>query len=134
MSGTYKVQPPDLRDAKSYEIFKRELEVWQCITPVPEDKRGAVIAAALPNDSEFKKDLRSLVFEEIETSELCSTEGLAKVIEVLDRELGQTDIDNLVKNWDDLEECKRGDKPISDFISDFDRAYRKVEGDGGKIP
>jgi hypothetical protein len=39
----------------------------------------------------------------------------------------------LVKNWDELEECKRGDKQIGYFISDFDRAYRKVEGDGGKI-
>ena len=49
MSGTYKVQPPDLKDAKSYEIFKRELEVWKQIIPVPENKRGAVIAAMTVN-------------------------------------------------------------------------------------
>ena len=84
MSGTYKVQPPDLKDAKSYEIFKRELEVWKQITPVPENKRGAVIAAILPNDSEFKKDLRSLIFEELTSNELCTQDGLDKVIAILD--------------------------------------------------
>ena len=40
MSRTYKVQPPDLKEAKSYAIYKKELEVWELITPVPADKRG----------------------------------------------------------------------------------------------
>ena len=42
--------------------------MWRQITPVPEDKRGAVIAPALPNDSEFKKYWRNLVFEEISST------------------------------------------------------------------
>ena len=95
-SGTYKVQPPDLGDAKSYEIYKNELKVWELITQVPKEKRGAVIAASLPNDCSLKKDLCSLVFEEIKSDDLCIEGGLEKVILVLDRELGKSDIDALV--------------------------------------
>ena len=133
-SGTFKVQPPDLRDVKSYDVYKSELRVWELITPVPEDKRGAVIAASLPNDCDLKRDLRSLVFEEIRSDELCSSRGLEKVIQVLDRELGKSEIDALVQHWDEFEEIKRGDQNVEDFISSFDRAYRKVESDGSKIP
>ena len=62
MSGTYRVEPPDLRTCKSFEIFQKELEVWELTTPVPEQKRGAIIAAGLPNDCKLKKDLRDKFF------------------------------------------------------------------------
>ena len=40
---SYKVTPPDLKEAKSYEIFLKELLIWEITTPVPEEKKGAVI-------------------------------------------------------------------------------------------
>ena len=50
MAGSYKVTPPDLGSCKSYEIFQKELAVWELTTPVPEEKMGAVIASMLPVD------------------------------------------------------------------------------------
>ena len=55
---SYKVTHPDQRNSKSYELFKKELDIWEITTPVPEEKRGAVIAALLPNDCQLKKDLK----------------------------------------------------------------------------
>ena len=65
-----------------------------------------MIAAALPNDSEFKEDLRFLIFEEISSTVLCSPEVLDSMVKILDRELGQTDVDKLVRYRDKLEERK----------------------------
>ena len=73
---SYKVTPPDLRNSKSYELFKKELDIWEITTPVPEEKRGAVIAALLPNDCKLKKDLKDKFFETVDVGELASKEGL----------------------------------------------------------
>ena len=62
MSGTYRVEPPDLKTCKSFEIFQKELEIWELTTPVPEEKRRAIIAAGLPNDSKLKRDLIDKLF------------------------------------------------------------------------
>ena len=70
---------PDLKNSKSYELFKKELEIWEITTPVPEEKRGAVIAALLPNDCLLKKDLKDKFFETVDVQKLASNNGLELV-------------------------------------------------------
>ena len=62
MKMLYKVKPPDLKETKSYEIYLKELLIWEITTPVPEEKKGAVIAGDLPNDYSLKKDLEDIFF------------------------------------------------------------------------
>ena len=41
-----------------------KLTVWVAMNPAPKDKRGALIAASLPNNSvKYKKDLQDKFFE-----------------------------------------------------------------------
>ena len=64
MAG-YKVIPPDLEDCKSYDTYKKRLIVWEATTPAPDDKKGAIIAGTLPNDSaRWPKDLQDKIFEQ----------------------------------------------------------------------
>ena len=44
---------------------------------------------------------------------------------VLDKELGEGDLEKKVRTWDEFDDCARGGKDIEDFISDFERAYKK---------
>ncbi len=76
MKMSYKVTPPDLKDSKSYDIFKKELEIWEITTPVPDEKKGAVIAGLLPNDCKLKKDLKDKFFEKVDVKKLASKDGL----------------------------------------------------------
>ena len=55
---SYKVLPPDLKECKSYEVYLKELTIWETITDVPKEKQGAILAARLPNESKLKKDLK----------------------------------------------------------------------------
>ena len=81
---SYKVTPPDLRNSKSYELFKKELDIWEITTPVPEEKRGAVIAALLPNDCKLKKDLKDKFFETVDVNLMAaSTSSLSSPYFVL---------------------------------------------------
>ena len=83
MSRSYKITPPDRSSCKSFEIFQKELQVWELTTDLPEEKRGAIIASMLPNDSKLKKDLKDKFFENVVISELAKKEGLKLVKDFL---------------------------------------------------
>ena len=84
MATKVHLQPPDLKECKTYEAFKRELKCWQSVTDLPVGKQGNYIALALPNKSKFGEDLRERVLEHLTDEELSSNEGLEKVIKFLD--------------------------------------------------
>ena len=97
MAGSYKVTPPDLGSCKSYEIFQKELAIWELTTPVLEEKMGAVIASLLPNDSKLKKDLKDKFFENVVIADLAKAGGLKLVKDFLDKELGEDDLEKKVR-------------------------------------
>lgn len=127
MAGSYKVTPPDLGSCKSYEIFQKELAIWELTTPVPEEKMGAVIASMLPNDSKLKKDLKDKFFENVVITDLAKAGGLKLVKDFLDKELSEDDLEKRVRTWYEFEDCVRGSKDIEDFLSEFDRQYQKAK-------
>ena len=104
---SYKVLPPDLKDCKSYEIYLKELTIWETITDVPKVKQGAILAARLPNESKLKKDLKDKFFESVDIVELAKEGGLKLVKEFLERELGEDDLEKQVRTWDLFEDCTR---------------------------
>ena len=53
--------------------------IWEIATPVPDEKKGAVIAGGLPNDCKLKRDLKDKFFENVDVKKLASKEGLELV-------------------------------------------------------
>ena len=104
----------------------KEVEVWETITDVPKAKQGGVLASKLPNDSKLKKDLRDKFFESVDIAELATDDGLKLVKTFLEEELGEDDLEKQVRTWDEFEDCIRGTSGIEDFLSTFDRAYKKA--------
>ena len=107
---SYKVLPPDLKESKSYEIFKKELQIWETTTPVPKDKQGAVIASGLPDDCRFKKDLKDIFFENVDVAKLAFKDGLELVKTFLEEQLGEDELDNQVRTWFEFEDFERENK------------------------
>ena len=118
--------PPDLKDCKSYEVYLKELTIWETITDVPKAKQGAILAARLPNESKLKKDLKDKFFESVNVIDLAKEGGLELVKEFLEKELGEDDLEKQVRTWDSFEDCTRGTKDIEDFLSDYDRTHKKA--------
>ena len=52
---SYKVTPPDLRNSKSYVLFRKENEIREITRPVPEEKLGADSTVLLPNEFDRRK-------------------------------------------------------------------------------
>ena len=124
----YELQSYKVKNSKSYELFKKKLDILEITTPVPEEKQGAVIAALLPNDCKLKRDFKDKFFESVNVQVLASKEGLKLVKDFLDEELKEDDLEKQVRTWDEFEDCTRADQDIEDFLSNFDRAYKKAVG------
>ena len=89
MAAKFSIQPPIMDACKSYEAFKRELQAWSEVTDLGKKKQGNFIALSLPNNSKFGNDIRERVFEKLSMEDLKEDNGLDKVIEILDEELGK---------------------------------------------
>ena len=126
MAG-YKVTPPDLESSKSFDVYLKQLKVWEATTPAPKEKHGAIIASTLPNDSKkFKSELQDKFYEQVDSEKLVTAEGLKLVTEFLKKELGEQDLDKMVRVWEEFEDCRQENKSIDDFVSDFERTYNTV--------
>ena len=91
--ATYRIQPPDLEECKSFDVYLTKLAVWEATTPAEKSKRGALIAASLPNNSvKYKKDLQDKFFEQVDGSKLVTDQGLDLVKTFLKKELGESDL------------------------------------------
>ena len=123
----YKIQPPDLEECKSFDVYLTKLKVWEATTPAPEETRGAIIASSLPNNSKkFKKDLQDKFYEQVDGDKLVTKEGVELVKTFLKKELGEEDLYKMVRVWNELENCQRSVKTIDEFIDSFERCYTSV--------
>ena len=89
----FRVLPPDSTDCRSCEVYRKELAIWDTSTDIPKEKRGAILAARLPEESKLKKDL-DRIFKSVEVIDLAKEGVLRLVNEFLERNLGE---DNLEK-------------------------------------
>ena len=135
MSAKYTIQPPDLNECKSYEAFKRKLKAWADVTDLTKKKQGNFIALSLPNKSKFGDDLRERAFEKLSLGELKEDNGLDKLIEFLDEELGKNAVDEIIEKWEEFDNCKRAaNQTIDEFSNDFEAKYNRIKQSGSKIP
>ena len=131
----FSVTPPDLNGCKTYEAYRRELSAWAAVTDLAEKKQGNYIALSLPNKSDFGNDLRERVFEHLSVEELNDENGLKKLLEFLDKELGKNAIDDVIEKWDAFDSCRKSEsQSLDEFISEFELKSNKVQGTGTKLP
>ena len=91
--ATYKIQPSDLEECKSFDAYMTKLTVWEATTPASKDKWGALIAGSLPNDSvKYKKGFQDKFFEQADGTKLVTEEGLHLVKTFLQKELVEADL------------------------------------------
>ena len=81
----HKLQPPSFTDAARYELYKSQLQAWEKLTDVPDEKQGLYIALSLPDKS--SSHIKEKVFEELGNDELSKKGGLSELIKFLDKHL-----------------------------------------------
>ena len=125
---------PLLGQAKSYELWKKEVLLWRKITEIKPEKVGITLALALPEECTFGKNIRSSVIENVASDKMETATGHQAVLDYLDKILGK---DLAVDKFDRFKEflnCKKaGDQSMDDFISTFDNKVSRLIAAGQKI-
>ena len=134
MATKFGVTPPDLNACKTYEAFKREITAWASVTDLAKSKQGNYVALSLPNKSQFGNDLRERVFENLSPGILSADDGLQKVIDFLDKELGKDAIDDVIEKWDEFDSCrKESEQSLEDFIAEYEMKSNRVKATGTSL-
>ena len=130
---SFKLALPVYKPERSYELFKTELELWNDITDLADEKRGVAIALSLPDDD--KCHLRSTVLEKVDKTKLKARDGLKVLIELLDKLLGEDELEDSMRKYEDFEDYKRGrSETIQQFIVNFEGKYDKIKNAGIALP
>ena len=83
------INVPLLGQAKTYELWKKEVLLWKKITEIKPEKVGITLALALPEECTFGKNIRSSVIENVTDEEMGAAEGHLAVLKYLDEILGK---------------------------------------------
>ena len=78
-SQSYK-NPPALRDG-FYDIFKKELAIWQLITDLPAEKRGPAVFLSLPSASKARETVLASVAQDV----MSGKTGVKSILDTLDK-------------------------------------------------
>ena len=95
-----KVHIPLLHKCASYADYKTQLDGWELLTKTPKESRGMTVAMSLPYADDDKgnkyRNIREKVFERITGADLMKEDGLKKLTEFLDNELGKGEVEDEV--------------------------------------
>lgn len=116
--------PPVLAQCASYEIWLKELEIWQLYTSVPEEKQGPAIFLSLDGKA------REAVLE-LDVADLKGKEGVKNIIKKLDTLYKKDKIQVAYDAYDAFERFQRSsDMLMKDFIIEFERLLSKTKSYG----
>ena len=106
--------PPELSEAKSYEQWSKELNIWRMITDVDKKKQALVVTLSL------SRKARETALE-INSSELNADDGMDVLIKQLDAVFKKEAIDEAYEAYSLFESYKRKpEETVSDYIIEFE--------------
>ena len=113
-------EPPRLRKGDVYSSWKRKILVWQCGVTLDATKQGSRVVQALEG--------KALEFAtRIALAKIKSENGVELVLQELDKHFKKDETQIAFIAIENLENYKRTDESISDYIEEFSRRKDLVE-------
>lgn len=133
MTTSFKLALPVYNPERSYELFKSELELWDSITDLADEKRGVAIALSLPDND--KCHLRSTILEKVDKAKLKEKGGLKVLTELLDSLLKDDELEDSMRKYEEFEDYQRSkSETINQFCVNFEAKYDKIKNAGITLP
>ena len=96
--------PPDPASATSYELWKKDAEVWQQLTDVAEEKQGLALQYACRGDKRIHEAVMA-----VDPVQVKCNEGFQNVVAALDTLFKIDKKDSELQAYNRLETMRRGD-------------------------
>ena len=113
---------------QNYELFKKEVKIWEKVTSVKEEARGMHILLNLPNQDKDPDGVKSKILEACDVDSLSSKDGLKNLLDMMDKYLGKDDIEDAWEKFQLFEDYRKSDdETFLQYISNFDAYYERVK-------
>lgn len=126
-----KCAPPVFGGEKSYARWRTELEAWLLVTNVDKKKQAITVALSFPEGSE----VRDRIFSQVEINYLNSEDGMAKLLEYLDKWYKKDKLTGAYDSWTDFDSFRKSDHTKMElYISEFEKRHKKLLEYGIVLP
>ena len=121
MMSTGVRKPPIFLESKSYEVWKKEVQLWKICCRIDKKEQGPALALSLTGSA------REAALE-LEVTELNSDDGVDKLITKLDGLFLKDENQRIYISLKKFEQYKRtSTQSIDDFINQFELLHNKIK-------
>ena len=118
-STNYKLTP-GFDEAKSYENWKNEVEMWKRVMDLDEKKQALAVALS-------RKGRARDIALEIPADELDKDNGMTTLIQELDKVFMREEKDRAYEAYSEFDRISRKDDvPMGEYIADYEQKYNKI--------
>ena len=129
------IPTPIYNSNTSYDVFKKELEIWSKITNIAKDKQGLHVLLSLPGKDKDPAGIKEKLLEECNLELLGGPNGLGELEKLMDKYLLKDTIQDAWDKFQDFEGCeKESGENWLQYITRFDSSYDRVKNKGLVLP
>ena len=128
------MQTPTFITGQSYELYKKEIDIWENITNIESKHRALHLLLALPNKDKDKEGIKDKLLETVSVDSLKVDYGVEKLFLAMDKYLAK---DVLAVKWEkfqQFENCTKSEsESMTQYIANFDTCYSRLKSDVKKL-
>ena len=123
-----KLQTPSFATGQSYELYKREVDMWENVTTIKANERAFHLLLSLPGKDKDKEGIQDKLLETIKTEQLKTENGVKHLLSCMDKFLAKDILESKWEYFQEFENCVKGDEQsMSQYIATFDTSYEKLK-------
>ena len=118
--------PTDPSTVTSFELWKKDADVWKLLTDVPQEKQGLALQYACRGNPRIHEAVLA-----VEPAKVKCKEGFQNIVDALDIFFSVAKKDSELQAYQMFETLqRREDQIMADFLLDFDSVLRKIKSHG----
>lgn len=128
MASSTRLPTPSFTTGQSYELYKKEVTIWENITSVEAKNRALHLLLALPGKDKDREGIKDKLLETIKTEDLKKETGVKYLTECMDKFLAKDVLETKWEYFQDFENYEKGEgESILQYIANFDTYYSKLK-------
>ena len=130
-----KIPTPSYTTGQNYELFKKEINIWEKITSIEKGKQGLHVLLNLPGKDRDPHGIKDKLLEVCDIDDLGKDDGLKSLLTTMDKYLGKDDLEDAWDRFQCFEDCKKSpSESWFDYITNFDNNYERIKSKGITLP
>ena len=135
ITASSKIPTPSYTTGQNYELFKKEINIWEKITSIEKDKQGLHVLLNLPGKDRDPHGIKDKLLEVCDIDDLGKDDGLKSLLATMDKYLGKDDLEDAWDRFQRFEDCKKSpSESWFDYITNFDNNYERIKSKGITLP